>query len=1351
MRVILKILPLLLLFLAPLRAEDSPYDLTWDRLSSDPVYELGKRHTHWGRNDGYYDGAIMGNGLLGTNFYKLEEGAYRLNVGRSDVTEARDAAFNIFTRARLPIGYFALKPVGHVQKEEMRLHIFDAVTTGSFVSDKGTIDFRTYVHACRDAIVFETAATGEESGYTWDFVPQQAVCPFVKHWEGNDQMLGSRVPADYLNSRGQSNPEPWRESIKGVEMLVQPLAADTTFSKINKYYIVAWKEVRKGDTRRVIVTVAQDIHLDAARKEALDNVLGAARVSSGKLEAGHIQWWRDFYSRIATMEFPDPQVQGFYWMQCYKFASTARPGKPIVDLQGVWPTYDTPWPAIWMNLNIQLTYSWQTRVGLGEFAQPLWDAFWNNRANLVRNVTDNPGQEGWTECMAMPRTSSYDMRSRLDPRGAERNNYEVGNLTWTLFYWYQQCKAYGDDFHMKERLFPLLKAAVNLFFRIRTTGPDGSYGLPPTASPEYKEGSESVGPNSNYDLANLRWGLQALIEMDEKFGINDPLLPQWKDFLEHLVPFRYNETTGFKVSDKFEFLDTNHRHYSHLFMIYPYHMLDWENPDDSARMALSVNRWQGNTGYSLTGKASMLCSRGDGDAALALMKRFLAGWVRHNTLYNESGPVIETPFAAMCSFEDMYMQDWGDRIRIFWGCPDSWKDCSFSNMRAAGAFRVSAVRKDGRTTSIRVVSDRGGTCRLQTGMSSFKVADHAGKEVSYRLLDSGKGLIEVDTRRGDEFVVEENPDGTRALVARTKAGAEKLLVRWADALLSLQIKEGADAGNFSCPSCENGHGRVIDMVWPLTWLWHNRSDSRYLDAARDAVRWTVANLQESDGSIRNDRTNTWKPITEFSQIALGKTLLAFGDVLPEEIATEWRNIFDRQSEWIYNWLGKPWGNVVVNYMAASPLSMEIAWEVTGNDKYRDRARSQAALLPSYFAQDGLFFGEGHPIGLLSPNGQRAVDFGYNAEESLPLMLEYAERSGDEDFLRLLLQSARAHLDFILPDGGLDNSVGSRSNKWTYWGSRTSDGVLPMLSSLARHGFPEALRAADRTLGLYERCTDASGLLTGGIYYEKAGEPACIHHAFCHMKPLPDWIDTDFSDVPDGKCPHIPSETAFGVKQYPSRGIHILGTDNWRATVSSADNWCERPTQATSGGSLSLLYHRRCGLVLAGTSMEYKADEPLNMQWQVNDTITRCFTPRIEYGSFSNVYDKDVKISVEGNTKRACVLVEGNLADKTGRKDGPFRMKYTLRGDILKIEVLGEGDFILPVICTPDDELEFFGSRKLFIRRDNAEVVLESDRAIQMEKTMRSSGLAFTQLGGFMGAYLRIPVNGETVSISMKIK
>ena len=402
-----------------------------------------------------------------------------------------------------------------------------------------------------------------------------------------------------------------------------------------------------------------------------------------------------------------------------------------------------------MNLNIQLTYSWQVKANLGELAQPLWDALWNNRDNLRRNVTDIAGQETWTDATCLPRSATYDFHSPLDPATTvDRNQYEAGNLTWTLFYYWQHCLAYGDTRQLTERLFPLLKFAVNLFFHIRTEH-NGKYGLPPTASPEYV--NENIGPNATYDLANLRWGLQTLIDIDTTYHLNDPMLPQWKDFLNNLVDFPYSEETGFKVSDKYEFTNTSHRHYSHLFMIYPYHMLDWENAEDRPRMELSVSRWKGNQGYSRTGKAAMLASKGDGDGALEQMEVFLQRFVKPNTLYAESGPVIETPMAAVSTLHELYMQDWGDKIRVFYGTPSAWRNASFINLRAKGAFLVSASRRDGQNVFIQVESEKGGLCRLQTGMSpgDIQVRNVQGKQIPFTQVTGDNGVIEINMQAGD--------------------------------------------------------------------------------------------------------------------------------------------------------------------------------------------------------------------------------------------------------------------------------------------------------------------------------------------------------------------------------------------------------------------------------------------------------------------------------------------------------------------------------------------------------------------------------------------------------------------------
>ena len=143
----------------------------------------------------------------------------------------------------------------------------------------------------------------------------------------------------------------------------------------------------------------------------------------------------------------------------------------------------------------------------------------------------------------------------------------------------------------------------------------------------------------------------------------------------------------------------------------------------------------------------------------------------------------------------------------------------------------------------------------------------------------------------------------------------------------------------------------------------------------------------------------------------------------------------------------------------------------------------AARLLAQFPSDGLLSGEGAPPSRRSPRGHAYVDLGYNLEESLPSLFAYAELCGDGRMKDAVLASAIVHAEFLLPDGGLDDSFGSRSAKWTYYGSRTSDGLLPILGALANAGVPWAVKAMGLHLALYERCTNAAGLLAGGVQYD----------------------------------------------------------------------------------------------------------------------------------------------------------------------------------------------------------------------------------------------------------------------------
>ena len=75
---------------------------------------------------------------------------------------------------------------------------------------------------------------------------------------------------------------------------------------------------------------------------------------------------------------------------------------------------------------------------------------------------------------------------------------------------------------------------------------------------------------------------------------------------------------------------------------------------------------------------------------------------------------LEGNFAAAAGLQEMLLQSHTGIIEVFPAIPDDWKDCSFTNLRAQGAFLVSAARRAGKVTSISITSEKGGTCRLRS-------------------------------------------------------------------------------------------------------------------------------------------------------------------------------------------------------------------------------------------------------------------------------------------------------------------------------------------------------------------------------------------------------------------------------------------------------------------------------------------------------------------------------------------------------------------------------------------------------------------------------------------------------------
>lgn len=713
-------------------AVDTGGDRAWQRIlaDSDPVWRT--LPASW------EEGPFLGNGFLGTGVYaEPDANAVRFTVQHSEVQDHRPEFGSLFGLARLPIGHLTLEPVGTLTGVDWRLDLWNAELTGTLTTDAGTLRLRALVHATRQVLAIEVVASAGERAHRWTFHAAEAISPRAAFKPLPDGYTGN-PPAD-VQGDGTSGTS------------VQSLLA-------GGQHVTAWQSADRGQARTLYLTVAHSFPGTGAEAVARRTVREAAGLPLTALAAGHRTWWHAYY-RKGFLSVPDARLQSFYWIQLYKVASAARRDAPVMATSGPW-LEPTPWPATWWNLNVQLEY-WlihgSNHLELDAVTRALGEFRDNIRAQTA------PAYRADSLVLARTTDATLSHGTDVGPGGTgggipgqDPPTPEVGNLTWALHNVWLSYRHTMDESILRDVLFPLLRQAVSYYLHFLQPGSDGKLHLPATFSPEY--GVDA--PDTNYDLALLRWGCATLLDAARTLGVDDPLAPRWQDVLARLVPAPTDEN-GFMIGAGQPFAKS-HRHYSHMLSVYPLYLVNWEQPENRALIRTSLDHWISFTGalqgYSYTGAAAISAQMRDGDRAAGYLADLLRLYVQPNTLYKESGPVIETPLSAAQSLHDMVCQSWGDVIRLFPAVPAGWRDVTLHDFRTQGAFLLSAVREGGATRWVRVFSEAGAPCVLRTDLDGpVEVTDGAGRPLEWASLDNGDLRIELP--RGQEAWV--YPRGSR--------------------------------------------------------------------------------------------------------------------------------------------------------------------------------------------------------------------------------------------------------------------------------------------------------------------------------------------------------------------------------------------------------------------------------------------------------------------------------------------------------------------------------------------------------------------------------------------------------------
>jgi hypothetical protein len=481
---------------------------------------------------------------------------------------------------------------------------------------------------------------------------------------------------------------------------------------------------------------------------ARERVQTALKIGFASMQKSHSEWWQNYWNQC-RVAVPNAIVERQWYLDTYKFGATARKGAPPISLQAIWTADEgqiPPWKGDYHHdLNTQLSY-WPCYSGnhLSEGLSFL-DWLWQVRPaarDYTQKFFHKPG-------LCVPMTSDLNGRQM---GGWHQYTHSPTVAAWLAQHFYLHWKYSQDREFLESRAFPYLSEVAEFLAAVTEKDANGQRYLPLSSSPEMFDNRLEawLPPTSNYDLALLRWLFAATVELARELN-REKDAEQWQIVLDELPPFSFSPEDHRLLIAPGVPLDRSHRHHSHLLAIHPLGLFQWERGEadrEVIRAALAELERLGTdywTGYSFSWLASLAARGKDGARAEQALQIFAEAFCSPNSFhlngdqtksgfskFNYRPFTLEGNMAAAAGLQEMLLQSNDGVVRIFPAIPRSWETVGFYQLRAAGAFLVSARKTAGEFERVTIFAEKGGTLVLENPFGAQPVAlkVHGANQIS---------------------------------------------------------------------------------------------------------------------------------------------------------------------------------------------------------------------------------------------------------------------------------------------------------------------------------------------------------------------------------------------------------------------------------------------------------------------------------------------------------------------------------------------------------------------------------------------------------------------------------------------
>ena len=464
---------------------------------------------------------------------------------------------------------------------------------------------------------------------------------------------------------------------------------------------------------------------------------------------------------------PDPQLAAL----CYNFGrylliSSSRSGTQPANLQGIWnkdmnPSWDSKYTT---NINTEMNY-WPVETGnLPELAEPL--------ITMVKELTDQGAQvarehygaKGW---VFHQNTDIWRVAAPMD--GPTWGTFTVGGA-WLVTHLYEHYLFTQDEDYLRE-VYPVIKGAVEFFMHFLVEHPNGQWLVTnPSNSPE----NPPKGPGYEYFYdevtgmyyfttitAGATMDMQILKDLFSYYASATEILDIDQEFAEEVAQARKRfppsqvgkDSMLQEWTDDMGQLEDKHRHFSHLYGLYPGNVISARRTPELVDPVKNVleQRGDGGTGFSRGWKMALWARLYDGDRANRIFKGYLKEQCYASLFAKCFTPLqVDGSFGVTAGITEMLIQSHEGMIELLPALPDEWPEGSFKGVCARGGFELSFAWQNKELTAVEILSKSGKNCRINIS-KAVRVSCN-GKEIDFSKHDDG--AIEFATVKGDRYLIE---------------------------------------------------------------------------------------------------------------------------------------------------------------------------------------------------------------------------------------------------------------------------------------------------------------------------------------------------------------------------------------------------------------------------------------------------------------------------------------------------------------------------------------------------------------------------------------------------------------------